>query len=201
MTRQLGEDWAILGANFKFLNAGYPIHAAIEAAMTLVADHKIGVEAIESVHVGMPENAMRVVDGRDMHNICMQDMLGAALVRGGLSLRGSPFPAILGDPAFARLRARVKLDVDPGLNRDQPNGRGSNVTITTANGSAVSRRIDHPRGHSRRGAVAWSDLSGKWHDALQGCDVDRMLALAQRLEDLEDVTDLAHAFSGDRLRD
>ena len=195
VTRHLGEDWAILGANFKFLNAGYPIHAAVEAAMTLAADHKIGVDAIESIHVGMPENAMRVVDGRDMHNICMQDMISAALVRGGLDLRGSPFPAILGDPAFARLRPRVSLGVDPGLNRDQPNGRGSNVTITTANGSSVSRRVDHPRGHSRRGAVAWSDLSGKWHDALRGCDVDRMLALAQRLEDLDDVSELADAFS------
>jgi 2-methylcitrate dehydratase PrpD len=196
VTRQLGEDWAILGANFKFLNAGYPIHAAVEAAMTLVADHKIGVDAIESLHVGMPEAAMRVVDGRDMHNICMQDMISAALVRGGLSLRESPFPAVLGNPAFTRLRPRVTLGVDPGLNRDQPNGRGSNVTITTQNGSTVSRRVDHPRGHSRRGAVAWSDLSGKWHDLLRGSDVDRMLALAQRLEDLEDVNELSDTFSG-----
>ena len=194
VTRQLGEDWAIRGANFKFINAGYPIHAAVEAATTLAAEHSIDAASIESVHVGMPENAMRVVDGRDMHNICMQDMLSAALVRGGLSLRQSPFPTVLSDPTFARLRGRVTLGVDPGLNRDQPNGRGSNVTITTANGLAVSRRIDYPRGHSRRGGVAWSDLSGKWHDLLPGHDVDRTLALAQRLEDLEDVIELSAAF-------
>jgi 2-methylcitrate dehydratase PrpD len=195
-TRQLGEDWAILGANFKFINAGYPIHAAVEAATTLVTDHKIGVDTIESVHVGMPEAAMRVVDGRDMHNICMQDILSAAVVRGGLSLRESPFPAVLSDPAFARLRARVTLGVDPGLNRDQPHGRGSNVTIATVNGSKVSLRVDYPRGHSRRGAVAWSDLSGKWHDLLPRYDVDRMLALAQRLDDLDDVNELSSAFEG-----
>ena len=82
-----------------------------------------------------------------------------------------------------------------GLNRDQPNGRGSNVTITTANGLAVSRRVDFPRGHSRRGGVAWSDLSGKWHDLLPGHDVDRTLALAQRLEDIDDVHELSNAFS------
>ncbi len=194
VTRQLGGDWAILGANFKFINAGYPIHAAVEAATTLAADHKIGVDAIESVHVGMPEAAMRVVDGRDMHNICMQDIVSAALVRGGLSLRESPFPAVLGEPAFARLRARVTLGVDPGLDRDQPNGRGSNVTIATANGSKVSRRIDYPRGHSRRGAVAWSDLSAKWHDLLPRHDVDRMLALARRLDELDDIRELSDAF-------
>jgi 2-methylcitrate dehydratase PrpD len=194
VTRKLGEDWAIRGANFKFINAGYPIHAAVEAATTLAADHSIDPASIESVHVGMPEAAMRVVDGRDMHNICLQDMLSAALVRGGLSLRESPFPAVLSDPVFARLRGRVTLGVDPGLNRDQPNGRGSNVTITAANGLTVSRRVDYPRGHSRRGGVAWSDLSGKWHDLLPGHDVDRALALAQRLDDIDDVNELSGAF-------
>jgi 2-methylcitrate dehydratase PrpD len=194
LTRRLGEDWAIRGANFKFINAGYPIHAAVEAATTLAADHSIGAAAIESVHVGMPENAMRVVDGRDMHNICLQDMLSAALLRGGLSLRQSPFPAVLSDPLFGRLRTRVTLGIDPDLNRDQPNGRGSNVTITTANGKTVSRRVDYPRGHSHRGGVAWSDLSAKWHDLLPARDVDRMLALAQRLDDLDDVSELSDAF-------
>ena len=69
------------------------------------------------------------------------------------------------------------------------------MTITTANGSTVSRRVDYPRGHSRRGGVAWSDLSGKWHDGLPEYDVDRMLALAQRLEDLDDVNELSGAFT------
>ena len=69
LTRQLGADFAVIGDNIEFVNAGYPIHAAVEAAMTLVAKHKIATDAIASVHVGMPENAMRVVDNRDMHNI------------------------------------------------------------------------------------------------------------------------------------
>jgi 2-methylcitrate dehydratase PrpD len=193
--RALSQDYAVMGANFKFVNAGYPIHAAVEAAMTLMAEHKIDVEAITSVHVGMPANAMRVVDNRHMHSICMQDMISAALLRGGLRLQESPFPVILDDPAFAQIRSRVTLGVDPGLESDQPDGRGSNVAITTAGGSTFSQRVDHPRGHSLRGGVTWSDLSEKWHNALGECDVDRILALAQRLEDLEDVNDLSEAFT------
>ena len=194
VTRGLGQDYAVMGANFKFQRAGYPIHAVIEAAMALVAEHKIDVNAITSVHVGMPGNAMRVVDNRDMHNICVQDMLSVALLRGGLRLSESYFPAILGDPAFAPMRARISVGVDPGLERDHPNGRGANVSITTVRGSTVSCRVDWPRGHSQRGGVTWSDLSEKWHDGLPECDVDRMLTLAQRLEDLEDVNDLSDAF-------
>jgi 2-methylcitrate dehydratase PrpD len=195
VTDALGQDYAVMGANFKFVNAGYPIHAALEATMSLVAEHNIDVDAIASVHIGMPANAMRVVDNRQMHNICMQDMVCAALLRGGPQLRESPFPAILDDPAFARMRARITLGVDPGLERDQPNGRGSNVTIVTADGATLSQRVDHPRGHSLRGGVTWSDLSEKWHAALPNYDVDRMLTLAQQLDELDDIKELSNVLA------
>jgi len=194
VVRGLGERYAIMGANFKLLNAGYPIHAPVEAALTLAAKHGIEADSIESVYVGMPTNTMKVVDNRDMHNICLQDMLSAALVRGGLKLRESPFPEVLSDPAFSRLRPRVSLRGDADLDRDQPDGRGAIVTITTVGGLTVSMRVDAPRGHSQRGGLTWAELSGKWHEGLPECDVDRMLAIAQRLEDVEDVTELLNAF-------
>ena len=195
ITRGLGEKYAIMGANFKFINAGYPIHSPVEAALTLVAQHGIEVDAIESIYVGMPTNTMKVVDGRDMHNICLQDMLSAALVQGGLKLRESPFPGVLSNPAFSRLRPRVTLQGDADLDRDQPSGRGAIVRITTVGGSTVSHRVDHPRGHSLRGGVTWDELAVKWHEGLPECNVDRMIALAQRLEDIEDVSDLVTAFT------
>lgn len=42
--------------------------------------------------------------------------------------------------------------------------------------------------------VTWQDLTEKWRGGLPDCDVDRMVALARRLEDLEDVRELAEAF-------
>jgi 2-methylcitrate dehydratase PrpD len=195
VTRQLGEDWAIRGANFKFINAGYPIHSAVEAVMTLVTTHCIDPASIESVHIGMPEKAMRIVDNREMHNICVQDMVCANVARGGLSLRELPFPGILDDPIFSRLRARTAVGVDLDINRDAPEGRGANVTIKTADGTSVSHRVDAPRGHSKRGRVTWQELTEKWHGGLPDCDVDRMVALARRLEDLEDVRELVEAFT------
>lgn len=194
LTDRLGQDYAIMRANFKFLNAGYPIHAAVEAAMTLVEEHGLAVDALEAIRVGMPSNAMRIVDNRQMHNICVQDMVSASLVSGGLSLRDSPFPAILGDPRFVRVRARITVGPDADLNRDQPEGRGAHVTITTMDGRTVSRRVDHPRGHSLRGAVSWDELSKKWQDALPECDIDRILSLAQRLDELDDINELSGAF-------
>ena len=194
VTRGLGEDYAIMGANFKFVRAGYPIHTVVEAALAIVAEHEVPATAITAVHVGMPSNAMRVVDNRDMHNICVQDMLSVALLRGGLSLQQEYFPEILSDPGFAPMRARISVGGDPDLDRELPNGRGANVTITTVRGQKYSKRVDWPRGHSQRGGVSWSDLSQKWHDGLPRYDIDRVIALGQRLEELDDVSELVREF-------
>ncbi|MFC5833946.1 MmgE/PrpD family protein [Nonomuraea insulae] len=198
VVRGLGTEFGVNGANFKFLRAGYPIHAAVEAAMELVAAHGITPDAIRSVLVGMPGNAMRVVDGRTMHNICLQDMLGAALVRGGLSLTASPFPEIQTDPVFTRLRERITLRVDPGLERDQPDGRGAVVTIDLADGTTVDRRVDHPRGHSLRGRPTWPELGAKWREALSGVDTDSWISAAAALEQLDDVGTFAERFAESR---
>jgi 2-methylcitrate dehydratase PrpD len=183
----LGERHTIMSANFKMLNAGYPIHAPVEAALSLRAEHGITPDTIETLTVGLPSLAMKVVDNRDMHNICVQDMVCAAVVQGGIRLRHSPFPQILADPDYQRLRARIVVHGHPDLDRDQPEGRGAIVTIGTASGASFTRRVEHPKGHSLRGGLSWADLSTKWHEGLAECDVDRMLAMAQRLDEVEDV--------------
>ena len=196
LTGQLGHDFSIMSANFKFLNAGYPIHAAVEAASKAIAASGCKLEEIESVRVGMPENALRVVDNRPMHNICVQDMVTAALLRGGLTIDDIPFPDALAHPLFAQLRPRISAHVDEALNREQPDGRGSHVTVTTKAGHSYSHRVDHPRGHSLRGGVSWDDLYEKWQKSLLGCDVSKAISVAKRLDDLSDARELVKAFSG-----
>ena len=197
VVRGLGTDFGISGANFKFLRAGYPIHAAVEAALAIVAEYDVTRETIGSVSVGMPGNARRVVDGRTMHNICLQDMLAVALLHEGISLSGSYFPDIEGDPAFVRLRERITLRTDPDLDREQPNGRGAVVTITLADGTTATRRVEHPRGHSLRGEPTWPDLAEKWRNALDGTDTDAWIRSAASLDDLDDVVSFVEQFTGD----
>ncbi|MER5185434.1 MmgE/PrpD family protein [Streptomyces sp. NPDC002896] len=195
VTQGLGSDFAVMGANFKFVRAGYPIHAPVKAALSLMARHGLTVDTISAVEVGMPARALRVVDNRQMHNICAQDMLAVALLRGGLALNENPFPAVLEDPAFPALRARITVVVNPLLEAQAPNGRGAVVTIRTHDGRRVSERVDHPRGHSARGGVSWDELSVKWHEASPDQDVDSWVAHARELEDLKHVEEMSSLFS------
>ena len=196
LTAGLGQDYSINGANFKFFNAGYPIHTPVEASMALIAKHQIDPDMIETLRIGMPENSMRVVDNRHMHNICVQDMVAASIVRGGLKLRDLPFPTVLADPAYQRIRSLIVVEVDPDIQREYPNGRGARVSIGTKDGATYSLRIDNPRGHSWRGDVSWADLAEKWQGSLVGCELEAAMTMAQNLEDVEDVTLLATAFAG-----
>ncbi|MER5805772.1 MmgE/PrpD family protein [Streptomyces mirabilis] len=195
VTRGLGKDFAVTGANFKFVRAGYPIHAPVEAALSLVARHAIDTESISAVKVGMPARALRVVNDRWMRNICLQDMLAVALLRGGLRLNETPFPTVLDEPAFAPLRARITLVVNPLLEAQAPDGRGAVVTIRTRDGRTVSARVDHPRGHSARGGATWDELTAKWREAAPEQDVDSWIASTRKLDDLDHVGQLTSLFS------
>ena len=141
----------------------------------------------------MPTDTMKVVDNRDMHNICLQDMLSAALIRGGLKLRESPFPEILGESAFAQLRSRITLRGDADLDRDQPDGRGAIVAIDCRH-STVSMRVDHPKGHSKRGGLTGQNWPPRARGAAR-MRFDKMLSIAQRFDDVEDFEfpDVVHA--------
>lgn len=192
----LGNRHGIMQANFKFFNAGYPIHTPVEATMSLVNEHNISAGSISDIQIGMPENAMRVVDNRDMHNICIQDMVAASVASGGLQLEDQPFPSILRDPVFHETRAKIRVGVDPEIQSEFPNGRGARVKVTTASGQEVSRRIDHPKGHCLRGPVTWEDIREKWTGSIKDCNVDTALELGKALEGLEDVRLLTNAFGG-----
>lgn len=144
----------------------------------------------------MPLNALKVVDNRKMHNICVQDMVAANLTAGGLALAAQPFPAMLDDPVYRRLRGLITAAVDPELQQANPNGRGARVTITTLDGKRVSLRIDAPRGHSTRGATSWTELAEKWRASLPNLDPARAMELATRLETLPNANTLFAAFAG-----
>lgn len=200
LTDGLGEDYAVLGANFKFYAAGYPIHSAVEAAVGLLADNDLDADQVESATVGMPAFAASVVDSRNMPTICMQDMLSVAMVAGGLGFEEAHSAALLEHPQVSRLRKAVTVYVDAELERNQPHGRGSRVTLRTKSGQ-VSRLIEHPRGHRfRENNVTWDLLQDKWQPVLEprigARRFSELLASSSELEGIDDVRSVTSLMTG-----
>lgn len=195
LTEGLGEDHAVMGANFKFYAAGYPIHSAVEAALSLADTHRLTTDQIKSVTVGMPRFPSTVVDSRNMPTICMQDMLSVALVAGALGFDEAHSDELLRHPEVLRLRGVVKVVVDDELEARQPHGRGSRVTLVT-NGGPRTLLVEHPRGHRfREGAVTWEDLRGKWSPLVSSrfsrLRYDQLEETCRSLESLSNISDLA----------
>ena len=142
MTRGLGQDYDH-GRELQVRERWATRFTPRSRQLRGVRAHRIGADANEAVHVGMPANPMRVVDNRQMHNICVQDMVTAALVLGGLSLRDR-LPRYPGDPT-SRVRGRITPGVDPDLQRDQARWTRRERHAYDQSGRRLSQRVDWPR--------------------------------------------------------
>jgi 2-methylcitrate dehydratase PrpD len=195
LTKHLGVDYAVMGANFKFYSAGYPIHSSIEAVLGMKSDFGLDVEEIKSITVRMPSHPASVVNNRSMPSICLQHMVAVALVAGKLGFDEAHSSALINDPLVLQLKARVELIGDPEFDREQPQGRGAHVTIET-DGQTVSRKIEHPRGHRfRLPAPTWAEARDKWEELLVGrigqARFDDFYQGCSGLESVDDVNEVS----------
>ena len=193
LVRDLGSEYEVMGANFKFYSAGYPIHATVEAALLLIGRHAIELTDIVRIQVRMPEYPARVVDDRGMPTISVQHMLGVALVAGQLGFDQSHSATLQSDPEVLRLKSIVELTGDPDFEVSQP--RGAVVTIHLRGGTSVEQRVEHPKGHRfRTPAPGWDDLREKWTELLAPrigpASADEFYRACVGLEGIENVGDL-----------
>ena len=166
LTKDLGTDYAVMGANFKFYSAGYPIHSSVEAVLGMKSEYGLNAEDIKRITVRMPSHPASVVNNRSMPTICLQHMVAVAAVAGKLGFDEAHSSTLHNDPVVLQLKSRVDLIGDPEFDREQPQGRGAHVTIET-DGQKVSRKIEHPRGHRfRKPAPTWDDVRDKYEELL-----------------------------------
>ncbi len=190
----LGSEFAVMGANFKFYSAGYPIHAPVEGALLILRDAGLTVDDIGAVTVGMNSGAIDTVRDRKMHSIDVAHMTAVAMVHDGLDFDVTHSDAAHASSAVASLKVRIEIVADPELDRIQPRGRGARVKIVTRAGARHERLVEFPKGHCLRGGVDWEALDAKWRALLtarMGTEAyERYLGACRLLERLEDLSEL-----------
>ncbi len=201
MLAGLGTEHAVMGANFKFYSAGYPIHAPVEAALRIMAARNLRVEDIASITVRLTKHTFDTVSNREMPSICVEDMMAVAVVHGRLGFAEAHSAAALARPEVRALRPLIRAIVDPEMERLQPHGRGAKVDIETRDGDRLRESVDHPRGHALRGGVDWAALREKWDDLLPQLigegSYEAFVALSRELDAVDDIAELTHHLKKD----
>ena len=202
LTAGLGSDHAVMGANFKFYSAGYPIHAPVEAALAIMEEEGVGLDDVAGVTVRLTTHTADTVSNRDMPSICVEDMVAVAMVHGKLGFAEAHSAAALARPEVKALRPLIRAVADPEMDRTQPNGRGAKVEIETRAGARHLKAVDHPKGHAWRGPVDWAALRGKWDELLPerigARNYEGFLALCMELERVDDLAELIHLLRTER---
>jgi 2-methylcitrate dehydratase PrpD len=85
----LGTRFFVTETSIKPYSVGYPIQAPLDAFLTLLRQHNLTVDNVESIVVRLPEDGARIVNDRSMPDVNCQHIIALALVDGAVSFEDS----------------------------------------------------------------------------------------------------------------
>src|SRR6266700_981529 len=139
----LGEDFHITRMTFKNHACCGHVFAAIDGALALQREMRVGAADIERMRVGTYKAALEVARHESPRTAAearfsLKYTVASALVHGSVRLAAFE-PARLEDPATRELMRRIEVAVDPGLDAAFPAQRAARVAIEARDG----RRGEH----------------------------------------------------------
>ncbi len=145
LVSQLGERYEIARTNIKKWTVGSPIQAPLDCLYNILKKHPINPDDVKSVVVRLANTEARVVDNREMPDICLQHMVAVMLIDKTASFRAAHDKARMKDPAVLRVRAKVQLIPSEELEKMEP-ARQAIVEITMNDGTVYSDHVTDVRG-------------------------------------------------------
>ena len=145
---KLGERYEIGQTDIKKWTVGSPIQAPLDAIEAIRSKRPFEVDQVRSVTVRLAPASAKVVDNRDLPDICLQHMLAVMLLDKTASFRAAHDKPRMQNAAVLRERAKVNLVHDEELTKLLP-VRVAIVDIELADGSRLSERVSAVRGTPR----------------------------------------------------
>lgn len=142
---QLGERYEITRTNIKKWTVGSPIQAPLDCVYNILQKHPINTNDIKTVVVREANSEARVVDNREMPDICLQYMIAVMLIDKTASFKAAHDKARMTDPAVLAVRAKVQLVPDAELEKMEPE-RQAIVEITMNDGAKYTEHVADVRG-------------------------------------------------------
>jgi 2-methylcitrate dehydratase len=204
----LGEDgeFMITKTYIKFWPAEYHSQSAIDAVLQLrplvlgKKIERIGIKSFEAaVSIIGSEPEKKRPTSRETADHSMFYCCAAALLDGDVTL-DTFSEKRLNDPRLLDLIDRTTIVEDPACNAGYPRGIPNDLTITCADGTTVSKRVDFPRGHAMN-PMTDEEVVDKFRRLAQGLLNDRGAArLMEQVWDLDTLTDITPLFAFEVVR-
>jgi 2-methylcitrate dehydratase PrpD len=185
LVRELGSRFEVMSTHIKKWSVGSPIQAPLDALELLMKEHGLAPGDVAGIEARICEQEAHVTDNRNMPDICLQHCLAVLLIDGALTFASSHDYARMNDPAVRALRDKITLVSDPKLPR-----REGIVTVTTADGRALTRHVPHVRGTTRN-PMTRAEVHAKAADLMAPVlGAGRTRSLIDAVWDIEAVTDV-----------
>ena len=199
MIEGLGNPFHILspGLTFKFYPACFESHRTLDALLYLVEKHDLSPDMVESIECRAHPMILQILihsqpktglEGK----FSMQYTLTAALFDRKVDLETFTTEKVL-KPELQAFFGKVRMNIDPEVNRSQVAGGPDNVTVKLKDGREYFQRVEWPKGHPRN-PLTREELYHKFRNCaqvvLQQGDIEKALQMMENLEDLGDVSTL-----------
>ena len=161
----LGTRFEIAQTDIKKWTVGSPIQGPLDALEALRAKRSFEASQVQRVVVRLGPDAARVVDNRDMPDICLQHMVAVLLMDKKVSFAAAHDVARMQDPATLRERAKIALRGDEALSQYLP-VRVAIVEVTLDDGTTLSERVEAVRG-TPRNPMTRAEVVAKARDLIE----------------------------------
>jgi 2-methylcitrate dehydratase PrpD len=145
LIEQLGERYEIARTNIKKWTVGSPIQAPLDALYNILKRRPFEADQVQQVIVRISHTEARIVNNREMPDICLQHMISVMLLDKTASFRAANDKPRMKDPAVLRQRAKVQLIPNDELERHEPR-REAIVEVTLTDGTNLSEHVESVRG-------------------------------------------------------
>jgi 2-methylcitrate dehydratase PrpD len=202
LTRLLGERYEILGTGFKLYACCRSFHSAIDVLCELTRLHDVKLDDIARIIIGTDRDAVKY-DVREPRTVLAAQMsfpfsVALALITGRCEIGGYA-EENLRNQEILKLARRIKLVVDPIVDRNYPRKYGSRSTLVLRNGRRFAKTSWYPRGEPEN-AFTQEEMNQKFislaSPVMPSPKAQQTLQVIQRLETLNDVSALCLMVSG-----
>jgi len=144
---ELGTRYELLRSNIKKWSVGSPIQAPLDAIENLQKTTPFRADDVRRISVRVGDREARVVNNRDMPDVCLQHMLAVMLVDGTISFEASHDRGRMKDAEILRHRRKIELIEDEELGRRLPR-REAIVEVELTDGQKLYEHVRAVRGTS-----------------------------------------------------